>query len=84
MGVSEGDEDKIVRANLFSVSRSRKDKVLQKYGNSEVLNEKGEKRGVGSSQGPRWVKSQSLAVSREQKGFRHLIRHFHKHNSILV
>ena len=30
------------------------------------------------------MKSQSLAVSRENKTFKYLIRHFHKHNSIMV
>lgn len=30
------------------------------------------------------MKSQSLAVSREQKTFKFMIRHFHKHSSIMV
>jgi len=42
------------------------------------------KRGLGSSQASRWVRSQSLAVSRDQKSFKYLVRHFHKHNSMMI
>jgi hypothetical protein len=40
--------------------------------------------GLGSSQGNRWIKSQSLSASKDQKAFRYLIRHYHKHGSIMV
>lgn len=39
---------------------------------------------LNSGQGSRWTKSQSVALPQENKSFKYLIRHFHKHNSIMV
>jgi hypothetical protein len=60
--------------------------MLKRYGYSEVIDEDGRQgnRALGSSQASRWVRSQSLAVSRTQKSFKHLVRHYHRHNSIMI
>ena len=39
---------------------------------------------TASSQGGRWLRSQSLNVQKEQKTFKTLIRSFHKHDSVMV
>jgi hypothetical protein len=40
-------------------------------------------RPLKSSQGGRWLRSQSLSNQKDQKSFKYLIRHYHKHNSIM-